>query len=112
MLRCPRCGGGGLFHRWLLMEGRCPTCDLRFERVQGYWLGAVAVNLVFTEGLFVVVLVVWLVAAWPDVPWTGVLVATIVMNAVFPLLFHPFSRTLWLAIERHFYTRAHPDEDA
>jgi uncharacterized protein (DUF983 family) len=111
-LHCPRCGSGGLFRWWVVMVPDCPTCGLHFERTEGYWLGSVAINILVTEALFVTVLVTWLVASWPGVPWNRVLAVTIAMNAVFPVAFHPFSRTLWIAGERHFYVRAHPEEDA
>ena len=99
-IRCPRCGGGGLFRGWLAMKQDCPTCDLHFERVDGYWLGSMALNLVVTEGFFIAALVGLLVATWPDVPWTRVLVALVAINVLVPLLFHPPSRTLWMGIER------------
>lgn len=102
LLRCPRCGGKKLFRRWLSMAERCPTCGLHFERLDGYWLGSMALNLVVTEALFVGALVALLVATWPDVPWTLVLVVLIATNLIAPLLFHPISRTIWMAAERSF----------
>lgn len=101
-MRCPRCGGRGLFERWLKMTPDCPTCGLHFERVEGYWLGSMALNLVVTEALFIAALVALLAATWPDVPWTGVLVVLVAVNVVLPLAFHPVSRTLWMGVERRF----------
>jgi len=45
----------------------------------------------------------------PHPEWPGD--ARIALNIVVPLVFHPFSRTLWTAGERHFYVRSHPNED-
>jgi hypothetical protein len=59
-------------------------------------------NLVVTEALFVITLVSLLVATWPDVPWTPVLVALVATNLAFPLILHPISRTTWVALERKF----------
>jgi uncharacterized protein (DUF983 family) len=28
--RCPRCGGGGLFHKGLALRDKCPTCGLSY----------------------------------------------------------------------------------
>jgi transposase-like protein len=39
-LRCPRCGARSLFRTWFAMHERCTVCGLRFEREQGYFLGA------------------------------------------------------------------------
>ncbi len=96
-LRCPRCGGGGLFERWFRMLPRCPTCGLEFEREEGYWTGAVMVNLAVTEAIFVVVFLAMVLATAPDVQWTTVLVVVVAANVAVPILFYPFSRTMWLA---------------
>lgn len=100
--RCGRCGSGKLFRRWFIMAKRCPRCGLKFERLEGYWLGSMALNLVVTEGMFVIGLVTLLTATWPDVPWTSVLISLVALNIAVPLLAHPFSRTVWIAGERHF----------
>ncbi len=96
-LRCPRCGGGGLFARWFRMRSACPTCDLDFEREEGYWTGAVMVNLAVTEAIFVVVFLAVILATAPDVNWTVVLIVVVTANVIVPILFYPLSRTLWLA---------------
>jgi uncharacterized protein (DUF983 family) len=110
LLRCPRCGAGGQFHHWVEMHDDCATCGMHFERVEGYWLGSVALNLGVTMGLFLVVFVGLMVITWPDVPWTSVLIVVVVITAITPIIFHPWSRTLWLAAERHAYSRSHPYE--
>jgi uncharacterized protein (DUF983 family) len=43
-LRCPRCGVRSLFRTWFAMYERCAVCGLRFEREQGYFLGAMYIN--------------------------------------------------------------------
>ena len=43
--RCARCGSGHLFKRWFTMVDDCPRCGLHFEREQGYWAGALAINI-------------------------------------------------------------------
>ncbi len=107
--RCPRCGQVGIFRRWVSMAEQCPRCGLRFERADGYWTGAIAINLLVTEAVFVVLLAAAIIVTWPDVPWTLVLVALIAVNILLPILFHPISRTLWVAAERHFHGWAEPD---
>jgi uncharacterized protein (DUF983 family) len=105
--RCPRCGGGGLFRRWIEMADDCPTCKLHFERVAGYWLGAIAVNFTVTAATFLVLLVGWTVLAWPDVPWSWLLVVGVAVTIAAPIAFHPYSRLLWVAVERRFSARPH-----
>lgn len=82
------------------MVDACGNCQMRFERGDGYWLGSMALNLAVTELFFVAALVVLLVATWPDVPWTTVLFSVVAVNIVVPLAFYPFSRTIWVAVER------------
>src|SRR6266702_8415818 len=45
LLRCPNCGRGRLFRRGFTMYEKCSVCGLRFEREEGYWTGAIALNL-------------------------------------------------------------------
>lgn len=83
------------------MKDECPRCGLHFEREDGYWLGSVMINTGVTEGLFLVVFVLGMVLTWPDVPWTALLVIGVTLTILFPIMFHPVSRTTWVALERH-----------
>jgi uncharacterized protein (DUF983 family) len=102
MRRCPRCGGGKLFHRWFRMAPDCPRCGLHFEREPGYWVGAVAINTMVIGMLFTIVMVVWSALTIPDIPWVALLMAEIPLMAIGPGIFYPFSKTLWVAIDRAF----------
>ena len=61
------------------------------------------INTIATFALFLGVLVGGMVATWPDPPWTGLFVATVVVAGLTPVLFHPLSRTVWLAIEMSYH---------
>ena len=97
--QCPRCGRGGLFSRWFTLVDRCPRCGLAFERGEGYWLGAIAVNLGATELVFGLLMVAIAAPAWPNVPWGWLTVAGIVVNVLFPIFFYPFSKTIFIAFD-------------
>lgn len=97
--RCPRCGSSRVFRRWLWMVERCPGCGLRFSRVSGHWTGAVGLNLFVTEAAFAAVLLAALVATWPDPPYGWILVAGLATTVVVPLVAHPFTKTVWTAID-------------
>jgi hypothetical protein len=84
------------------MRAACPGCGLRFERQEGYWLGAIAINTVATLGVFTAVFVAGMVLSWPEVPWTALTIIAVAVNVVFPIVFLPWSRTLWLALETRF----------
>jgi hypothetical protein len=58
-----------------------------------------AINLGITETVFGVVLVGVALATWPDVPWVGLTIGAVVLNTVVPVLFYPFSKTIFIAID-------------
>ena len=98
--RCPVCRERRLFHRWFTMVDRCPRCDLRFERIEGHWIGAIGVNTVCVMGLMLIVLGGVTFAWFPDPPPIApLLVAEIVIAVAGPLVFFPASRTLWSAMD-------------
>ncbi len=100
--RCPLCGTGGLFTRWFRMRERCPGCGYRFEREEGFFLGAYVVNLGITEGLLLLLVIVPLIfflAANPDAGLAPLVVGGLAAAIVAPLVFYPFSKTLWSAID-------------
>lgn len=99
--RCPRCGSGGAFVTWFRLAERCPGCRLRFEREGDFFLGAYVVNLAVTEGLLAIALFAYILRA-VDEPGTSllpVLVAVVVLSVVAPVLFFPFARTIWAAVD-------------
>ena len=111
-LRCPRCGGRGIFRSWFRLKPVCPTCQLALERGESedHWFGAVAVNLVAAELLGVGAIIVWIVASWPDVPWTALQYGGPLLMITLPVVFYPFSRALWLGWDLYF--RPGTPEDA
>ena len=97
--RCPICGQGHLFRLWFEMLEDCPRCGLHFERIEGHWIGAIGMNTIVSFGALLAATIVGLVATFPDFP-VGPLIATNVGVAVIvPLIFYPFSRTMWSSID-------------
>jgi uncharacterized protein (DUF983 family) len=105
--RCPRCGAPA-FSSYFGLKDHCHRCGLGFEREEGYWVGALIVNTVVTFGSFLVVFVGGMLAFWPEVPWGALMAVTIAVNAVVPVVFYPFSKTLWMALELSW----HPLEES
>ena len=99
--RCPRCGTGHLFSGWFRLVERCPRCGYRFQREEGFQLGAYVINFGVTEGLVCLALLGYILAAAanPDVAVWPVVVGGVVAAVVTPLVFFPFSRTIWAAID-------------
>ena len=100
--RCAACGSGHLFDAWFRMKDRCPRCGYRFDREEGFFLGAFVINFAVAEGLMAVLCIVpliWLLATRPDASIWPLAVAGLVGAVVAPLLFYPFSKTIWVALE-------------
>jgi uncharacterized protein (DUF983 family) len=103
--RCPRCGSGGLFPTWFRIVDDCPGCGLHFEREPGYWIGAMAMNICFVAAVAVVVLVTGFALTIPDIPVAPLLAITIPIVVIGPIAFFPFSRTVWIAVDRGLLQR-------
>jgi uncharacterized membrane protein len=83
----------------------CPRCGLHFEREQGYWAGALAINIIIVGGLFTIVFVVALVLTLPDIPVGPLLAVLVPVMIIGPIVAYPFSKTLWVAIDQAFLQR-------
>ena len=96
-LRCPRCGTTALFRGWFTMAEACALCGLRFERAQGYFVGAIYINYGVTAilsigGFFLL----WGLTALSTAAQLALLVPVVIL---FPLWFFRYSRSFWLALE-------------
>jgi len=82
------------------MHSECSCCALKFEREQGYFVGAIYVNYAVTiavvlPGFFISEYLTAITLAQQLMVW-------IPFAIVFPLLFFCHSRSLWLAIDHLF----------
>jgi uncharacterized protein (DUF983 family) len=78
----------------------CPRCGLHFEREEGYWAGALAINIGVTGAVFVAVFVTALILTVPDVPVVPLLAVLIPLMILIPIVGYPFSKTIWIAVDR------------
>ena len=102
-LRCPNCGGGPIFEAWFRMRERCPRCGLHLQRgEEGYLVGAQMFNIIASELAFAAVFVGTMVATWPTPPWNLLLYGGMALMVVMPLVFYPFSKTIFLAFDLFF----------
>jgi uncharacterized protein (DUF983 family) len=97
---CARCGSGHLFPKWFDIVDDCPQCGLHFEREQGYWAGALAINIGFTAAVFAITLITALAFTIPKVPVAPILAVLIPLMIILPIVFYPFSKTIWVAVDR------------
>lgn len=95
LLRCPRCRRGRMFVTWFRMRLACPECGLPFERASGEITGGMGVNIVATLAL---VIVAAALIGFSSVPLLPAFLAMGALVVVFPILFYPSSRGLWVAL--------------
>jgi uncharacterized protein (DUF983 family) len=97
-LRCPLCGEGKLFRRWLLMHKECPHCGVTFEREPGFFLGSIYINYGLTA---LIVAVTYPVLLFNEiVRETPLLVGAVTFTVLFPILLFPWARSLWLGFDQ------------
>ena len=102
-LRCPNCGAVGIFRSWFRLEERCHKCGLQFEREeQGYQVGSYMFNIVGAELVFAAIFVATLRLTWPTPPWDLLTYGGAALMILMPILFFPFSKTLFLAFDLIF----------
>jgi uncharacterized protein (DUF983 family) len=105
---CPRCRQGSIFRcsvyrGWLAMCERCPVCGLRFEREQGYFLGAMYVSYALSIlPVLLLVLMIWRLTGWGfDISVGAAFIAYLPAVPVVARL----ARVLWLYIDQAFDPR-------
>lgn len=101
-MRCPRCGERGVFRSFYELHERCPSCGYVFEREEGYWLGAMIVIFALVEAVYGAAFLGTILATWPDVPWTAMLVLGLALNLVVPLVGYPWAKTVWSGLHASF----------
>jgi len=98
--RCPRCGGNDLFLTWFKMREVCPSCGLHLERREsGYVVGAYMLNIAVSEAIWLATMVAIAVATWPKPPWDFLLYGGVALMVAAPVVFYPWSKTLFLAAD-------------
>ena len=96
-LRCPDCGLGSLYRAPFRMNSHCEYCDLIYEREQGYFIGAIYLNVIGTESLLLGTLLIYgLITGKIN---QTILTVLIILALTLPLIFFHHSRSLWLCID-------------
>jgi uncharacterized protein (DUF983 family) len=102
---CPRCREGKIFRAplwrgYLAMHEKCAVCGLKFEREQGYFLGAMYFSyLISIPPVLVLLLLFWRLTSWR---FEWVVVAAFVAYIPFVPLVTRYARVLWLYVDQHF----------
>jgi len=102
---CPRCREGRIFQTSVLsgfprMHPRCPICGLKFEREEGYFLGAMYISYAIALIMITLLaLMLWLGFHWglqKTVVWAIILFVPL----AFPLTL--LARVLWIYLDQTF----------
>jgi uncharacterized protein (DUF983 family) len=99
VLRCPVCASRGVVRHWFGLADRCPRCGLEFERTEGHSIGYIGLNVIVSFTVLFLSMVVGFIATYPELPAGLLVTISVGVALVFPVLFLPFSRTLWIAID-------------
>jgi uncharacterized protein (DUF983 family) len=96
-LRCPVCGGASIFRRPFKVRHHCPACGALFQREEGFFVGALMINVVTTEGAVLVAYAVLLLALGGHDSLTLPLLFAVAL--LFPFAFYHHAWSLWLAAD-------------
>ena len=100
---CPRCRTGKIFRTSIFrifpkMHERCPVCELKFEREQGYFLGAMYFSYAIgSVAISLLALLVWALLRW-DLPESVAAGFLLFLPAGSVVTF--FSRVLWIYFDQ------------
>lgn len=101
-LSCPVCGRARVVQKLFRIRHHCPACAALFQREDGFFVGALSINVVTTE---LVVLAVYMFGQlvlnlreqllWP---------LTFTTALLFPIAFYHHSWSIWLCLDHLFET--------
>jgi uncharacterized protein (DUF983 family) len=103
--RCPRCRSGRIF-RYSIFRGfpkmceRCSVCDLKFQREEGYFLGAMYISFGLALAIIAVIAVLlWIATGW----WiTKVTIWAVVLFLPLAPAIALLARVLWIHLDQAF----------
>ena len=96
-LRCPVCGRARVFQSPFRVRHHCPACLALFQREEGFFVGAIMINVVTTEAAVLAAAGVCLLTlGGRDALMLWLLFAVALL---FPVAFYHHSWSLWLAAD-------------
>lgn len=99
-----------LYRSLFSMNTHCDYCGLVYEREQGYFIGAIYINIIATESLLLGTLLIYGLIT-RTISQT-ILTVLIVLAIVMPLVFYHHSRSLWLCLDHILNPRKRRIEQA
>ena len=96
-LKCPACGASSIVRKPFHIKHHCDSCDALFKREEGFFVGAILMNVVVSELIILVVCFFALLLLGAD--YENVLIVLFIVGLIFPVLFFHHSWSLWLAFD-------------
>lgn len=96
-LRCPVCGRSSIVDRPFHVKRHCDYCRSIFKREEGFFVGAILVNVVISE--LVILVICFLCLLVLGARYETVLGLLFGVAVIFPLAFYHHSWSLWLAFD-------------
>ena len=106
--RCPNCGGRTLFKAGKLFElnEACPACGLKYEKDEGFYLGAMSLNYGLTlVGALTPVALLWYYGVLGGRTAAGL---ALVLSVVIPVALYRSSRSWQLMLYYSFFPQHLP----
>ncbi len=109
--RCPRCCKGRIFSGLVSMHHSCPSCELPFEREEGYFLGAMYFSYLL-GALFMGGFTFLGHLLFPQVNLNWIILAAGILFVPFMPLTFRYSRVIWIFFDRWAWPTASGPHDA
>jgi uncharacterized protein (DUF983 family) len=97
-LRCPSCGRSSIIDRAFHIKHHCEHCQSIFKREEGFFVGAILMNVGMSE--FVILVVCFLCLLVLGAKYETVLGVLFGVAVTFPLAFYHHSWSFWLAFDQ------------
>jgi uncharacterized protein (DUF983 family) len=97
-LKCPVCREGVVFRGPYSMNETCPKCSIRFERENGYFMGAMWIA--YALGVFSIIPTVIVLVQYYEAEMPVVIGIPILQLILLQPFIYVYSRMIWLYIDR------------
>jgi len=97
VLHCPVCGQSSIVQRPFHIKHHCPSCRALFKREEGFFVGAILINVVTTELTILLVCFFWMLVIGTD--YETVLPGLFVVGVLFPVIFFHHSWSFWIGFD-------------
>lgn len=95
-LRCPVCGDSLIIQSPFKVRHHCPQCGALYQREDGFFVGALTINVVTTE---LIILLLYLMSILLLNSYQLILVILFVVGLLFPVAYYHHSWSIWLSLD-------------